>query len=296
MISLEIRVLDNNHQDIIEQFLQNSLCSSLVLLSNLRKSHVEYNGQPYSGTYVGQFNQDKLLGLAAHFWNGMIILQTDRMEEDLLEKLLRHSDRPITGIMGPDQSVQQCKSLLFNNNDYIQLSENSILYHLQLNNLRLPGLLLNKHLNFRKLDEKDIPYYIEWMQDYAHETLNAVRSEKLNEHSKTITKQALRNNNTWILEFDNVPVSTCTITAKTREALGLGAIWTPVEHRSRHYSRTLIAAALFDAWTQKIPYATLFTDKTNYAAQKSYESLGFQQVGTYGLILLKQKVKFKLHF
>ncbi len=75
------------------------------------------------------------------------------------------------------------------------------------------------------------------------------------------------------------------------EAVQVGGVWTPPALRRRGYARAVVAASLRDARAEGVQRAILFTGDTNIAAQKAYRAIGFQGVGDYGLLLLKEGVK-----
>ena len=65
-------------------------------------------------------------------------------------------------------------------------------------------------------------------------------------------------------------------------------MWTPPQLRGRGYARGVVGASLRDARAAGATRAILFTGDDNHAAQKAYRSLGFEVVGEYGLVLLRE--------
>ena len=67
-------------------------------------------------------------------------------------------------------------------------------------------------------------------------------------------------------------------------------MWTPPELRRRGYGRAAVAASLLDARAEGATEAILFTAEDNIAAQKAYVALGFRQVGSYRMLLLRSPI------
>jgi uncharacterized protein len=80
-----------------------------------------------------------------------------------------------------------------------------------------------------------------------------------------------------------VAVSLCTRTARADESVQIGGVWTPPELRNRGYGRAVVAGALHESARDGVTRAVLFTD--NPAARRSYERLGFRQIGEYGITI-----------
>ena len=72
--------------------------------------------------------------------------------------------------------------------------------------------------------------------------------------------------------------------SQVRDNVQIGGVWTPPELRGRGYARRVVAGALRVAEGEGVRRAVLFTE--NPAARRSYEALGFRQVGEFGVIVL----------
>jgi hypothetical protein len=73
----DIRVLASPDRADLVAFLERHVDSSLFLLSNLERSGIEDRGEPLQGTYVASRSSGELTAVAAHFWNGIVIVQGD---------------------------------------------------------------------------------------------------------------------------------------------------------------------------------------------------------------------------
>src|SRR5262245_25022637 len=72
---MELRVLTTGDEERVEQFLAAHPETSMFLRSNARRAGLVYEGAPFQAVYVGAFKDDELIGVAAHAWNGLILLQ-----------------------------------------------------------------------------------------------------------------------------------------------------------------------------------------------------------------------------
>ena len=89
------------------------------------------------------------------------------------------------------------------------------------------------------------------------------------------------------LYWDRQNACALTVSATIREAVQVGAVWTPPELRSRGYGRAVVAASLLIARSEGVETAILFTGEDNVPAQRAYEGLGFRHIGDYRLVLLR---------
>ena len=72
---LELRTLGAGDEGLVEAFLIGHRDTSMFLRSNSRQAGLVYTGQRLGGTYVGGFDGGRLIGIVAHSWNGILLLQ-----------------------------------------------------------------------------------------------------------------------------------------------------------------------------------------------------------------------------
>ena len=61
----------------------------------------EDRGAAYQATYAAAFKRGKITSVAAHCWNGMLLLQADEVAERVVRRALSASGRPLAGLLGP---------------------------------------------------------------------------------------------------------------------------------------------------------------------------------------------------
>ncbi len=281
-----IRQLVPGDEDALEAFLLPRLETSMFLISNMRESGLEYNGERYTGDYVAAFEDDDIVAVMAHFWNGIVITQAPVHLDALWRETLRTSQRPLKGIIGPYHQVFSLKSTLPLESAALQLDRREILYSLALDALVVPAALQTGQVTGRPAEYRDVDILARWRVGYAIEALGEEESEALWTNERAMTERAVEEGNTWVLEADGQLVATSAFNSRIWEAVQVGGVWTPPEFRGRGYARCVVAQSLLDARAEGAQLAILFTDEINIPAQKAYTALGFRHVGDYYLFMV----------
>mgnify|MGYP001822634657 FL=1 len=290
----EIRILQPRDEAALEAFLLPRIETSMFLLGNMRAAGLVDGGEFLQGTYVAVFDGDKIVGVAAHYWNDNLIVQAPVHIEALCAAAIEASGRRVGGLLGPAGQVQAAidalavaKDALDVAEDTIQLDETEYLYSLALADLLVPEGLRTGRLVGRRLQPRDQDQVTEWLVAFALESLGAEDSPQLWERTRANVERKVEQGTTWILEDGGRPVSTSGFNTTTAEAVQIGGVFTPPELRSRGYGRAVVAASLLDARAEGVESSILFTGVRNIPAQKSYEALGYRHIGAYRLILLR---------
>ena len=290
----EIRVLQPGDEAALEAFLLPRIETSMFLLGSMRAAGLVDGGEFLQGTYVAVFDGDKIVGVAAHYWNDNLIVQAPVHIEALCAAAIEASGRRVGGLLGPAGQVQAAidalavaKDALDVAEDTIQLDETEYLYSLALADLLVPEGLRTGRLVGRRLQPRDQDQVTEWLVAFALESLGAEDSPQLWERTRANVERKVEQGTTWILEDGGRPVSTSGFNTTTAEAVQIGGVFTPPELRSRGYGRAVVAASLLDARAEGVESSILFTGVRNIPAQKSYEALGYRHIGAYRLILLR---------
>ena len=285
---LTIRQLEPGDKALLEAFLLPRLETSMFLISNMRESGLKYDGKRYTGDYVAAFEDDHIVAVMAHFWNGNVITQAPVHLDALWRETLRASGRPLKGIIGPHEQVHALKSALNLESVTLQLDRREILYSLALDDLVVPEPLQTGQVMGRQADLRDVDILARWRVGYEIEALGEEETEQLWANKRAIAERAVEGGNTWILEADGRPVATSAFNSRIAEAVQIGGVWTPPDFRGCGYARCVVAQSLLDARDEGAQMAILFTDEDNIPAQKAYTSLGFRHVGDYYLFMLRE--------
>lgn len=292
MNQVKFQTLSPEDQPRVEEFLLKKLSSSMHMLSNLRSYGIEEHDGRLEGLYVGAFQENEIIGVAAHFGRGNLLVQSEQTcIIPLLKVVLQKSGRKTNAILGEKKQVEEAKNMFKPSPSEIQLDSTEKLYALELDHLKIPAPLFSGKLKGRKAEINDLDLLIPWRVDYVIETLGGEDTPETREEAREETRKGLKEwidaGQCWVLEKEGIPVSFTAFNAAVQEAVQIGGLWTPPQYRGHGYGRAAVAASLLDAKKEKVEKAILFTGDSNIPAQKAYESLGFQQVGNFGIIIYK---------
>ena len=282
-----IRTLDDRDASILATFLDLHIETSIFLRSNSIQSGLTDADQRYHGVYVGAFEDDALVAVAAHYWNGMVILQAPRYIEQLVKKVMEVSSRPLAGVIGPLAQALEALSVLGISRDELSADSPEILYSLSLDALTTPPSRDGQRLEARLAREADLPLLIEWTIAYDQETLSIAPTSTRREQVRSDLKRKINEGTLYVMSDHDALVSKTGFNSEVPGIVQIGGVWTPPSLRGRGYARTIVARHLITARDRGIKKSILFTAYDNLAAQKAYESLGFERIGDYAIMILK---------
>jgi predicted GNAT family acetyltransferase len=283
-----IRQLHPGDEAVLEAFLLPRLETSMFLISNMRESGLDYDGERFTGDYVAAFEDGRMTAVMAHFWNGIVITQAPVHLDALWRETLMASRRPLKGIIGPHEQVRVLKNMLSLESVALQLDRREILYSLALDALVVPEALRTRQVTGRRVELRDVDTLARWRVGYEVEALGEEETEQLWANERAMAKRVVDDGNTWILEAHGQPVATSAFNSRIAEAVQIGGVWTPPEFRRRGYARCVVAQSLLDARAEGVQKAILFTDEDNIPAQKAYTALGFRHISDYYLLMLRE--------
>jgi len=282
-----IRILQPGDEAAMEAFLLPRIEFSMFLISNMRTSGLIDNGQAYTGTYAAAFEGEQIIGVVAHYWNQNLVFQAPVHLDSLWRLAVEASQRPISGLIGPNDQVTAAKEALELDDSNTQLDETEKLYSLQLEDLIMPRSLSSGEVRGRRIEPRDLERITEWTVAYSMEALGEKDSPQLWQRCRGSVERALEETRTWVLEDHGHPVACSSFNSAIKEAVQIGGVWTPPELRRRGYGRSVVAASLLDARLEGVEKAILFTGENNIAAQKAYVALGFRHIGDYRIVLFQ---------
>lgn len=281
---MTIRLLGAGDEALLETFLSRHADSSMFLRSNLRRGGIAYAGRTFQANYLGALDGDALVGVIAHHWNGVVIVQAPDHAAELARALPDFDARPIAGFIGLADQVATIRSVLAPHTAPIKDSPEA-LFSLDLEHLIVPAALTAGAVTARKAGERDLDLLTDWRHDYNVEALGAEPGEALRAHSRNDFIGRL--DDTWLLESTGSPVAYQSFNATLPDMVQVGGVWTPPALRGRGYARAVVAGALRDARDRGVRRAILFTGIDNLAAQRAYRALGFTRVGDFALVLYR---------
>ena len=288
---MTIRRLKNNERTELEAFLIERPESSMFLLSNLRRSGLDYEDKPFHADYYASFsNGGEIDGVLAHCWNGNILLQAPNPEQLLtnIKIFRRETSRTVAGVLGPSSQVGPALTALQLQNADYAINVDDGLFALELDKLILPAGLSNPDIEVVHVSETAPCFIGQWIKAYEIEALGKDDDEDLERSVASRIARLEEWRDLWILQLRGAPVAMSGFSARLTDIVQIGPVWTPPEHRNRQYARILLAATLRRAATEGIERAVLFANDP--AAIRSYEAIGFKRIDNYQLAMLKKPI------
>lgn len=256
----------------------------MFLRSNARRAGLEDRGAALQGSYVAALGETGIVAVAAHYWNGMVILQAPQQAGSLAQAAVAHSGRDLRGFAGPWEQVRAARTALDATDRAAAKASREALYTLSLPDLAVPEPLATGRWTCRHAHPVEEDLLTEWRVAYAREALGAADGPALREESRADIAFIRRERADFVLEYDGLPVAFAAYNARLPDIVQIGGVWTPPALRGRGYGRGVTAGALVAARDAGATRAVLFTD--NPVASRAYEALGFRRAGDYGLVLL----------
>ncbi|WP_108125831.1 GNAT family N-acetyltransferase [Saccharospirillum mangrovi] len=285
-MSLVARALTPSDQSALVDFLMHYRDTSLFLLSNLERSGVVAGDEPYQGHYWGAFDGDTLVGALAHYWQGIVMPAAPQGLDLLAPLLAEQADRPIQGFIGVRDQVDWLS-------DFFQVTRWRIdapepLYTLELNQLRWPDVLQHGDLVVRHATAADEDQLVEWRIHYVGEAMSEPDNAETRRRARTLMQQEINDGDLFVLCDEDELLAMSAFNAVAAQTVQIGGVYTPPSQRSKGYGRAVVAGSLALARSQGMTRSVLFTGHDNHAAQRAYESLGYQRIGEFGMKFLDE--------
>jgi ribosomal protein S18 acetylase RimI-like enzyme len=282
---MQTRLLTRADQSLLERFLAAHRDSSMFLRANLHRAGIVDQGEPFQAIYAAAFRGEEIIGVAAHCWNGWLLVQAPDQAAELARACVEWSGRDVAGISGPGEQVSRARSALGLANAAAVLEGNEWLYALDLSDLVIPAARPDATIVCRapRPDERDT--LRAWRVAYDIETMGATDSPEHRKRSAEFLDAQIAEGHAWVAVEGGAPVSLSAINASLPDIVQLGGIYTPPELRGRGYAKLAVAASLVAARERGASRAVLFT--RNPSAVRAYEALGFRRGGDYSLVLLR---------
>jgi predicted GNAT family acetyltransferase len=281
-----VRMLGPGDEAPLEAFLLPRVESSMFLLGNMRDSGLRDRGEPYEGSYAAMVEGGRIVGVVAHFWNGVLVFQAPGSENVLWRAAKEASERGVAGLIGPNDQVEVAKATMGIAGPGVQLDQKEKLYSLKLEEMVVPEALSSGEVAGRRIGPEDVELMTAWRVAYDAEALGGGEGPEAVAENREAVERLRKEGRLWVLEAEGRAVSSSAFNTAIAEAVQIGGVWTPPELRRRGYGRCVVAASLLEARAEGVETAILFTGEENVAAQRAYTALGFRHIGDYRLVLL----------
>ena len=284
---LTIRQLVPGDESIAESFLRERWRSSFLLLSNLKKAGLTYNGRAFEGVYVGAFQGSLLIAIAAHYWSGNLILQAPDAAPQVAETALLLSRRPLRGLLGPWNQVVAVRKALLLEALPTRVDSKEVLYLLEFDDLKAPAILSRKDVRCCLAEEAHFPAITEMYVEEAC-SIGSADASQLRSQILEYIERARSERGIFVLEANGQAVAVTAFHGRAYDTVQLGGVYTLAKFRSLGYGRGVVAGSMLIARHEGIKSALLFTGEHNAPARHMYEAINFRAIGDYGLALFAE--------
>jgi RimJ/RimL family protein N-acetyltransferase len=284
--SRELRLLRSGDEAALDAFLATHAETSMFLRANARSAGLTDQGEPMQATYVAALDAGRITGVAAHCWNGMVLVQAPSEAAAVAREAVRRSGRSVSGFSGPWDQVVAARRALGLATARTAKDSRDELYVLDLARLVIPQALAAGVVRCRHPEAAELELLVEWRARFSIEALGAVDDAELRRSSRADVLLQHQRGADWVLLSGTTPVAYSVFNAMLPEIVQIGGVWTPPEHRARGYARSVVAGSLLAARKQGVQRAVLFADPENAMARAAYLAIGFRIMGDYGLVLL----------
>lgn len=279
-----IRQLEPGDEAAITPFLDSHADSSMFLRSNLAAAGLADGADAYQGRWVAAFFGETIVGVIAHFWNGMLAIQAPMAPEALAPVVARLVPRrDIVGMTGPLDQVMRVREAM-GLDQPPRFFGREELFGCDLASLAAPPAD-GRRVRPPRLDE--LPLLSEWRVAYHVEAYNAEPSAELAAAAaEDITLRHGEAHDFILVDEGDRPLAYCAYNAVLPDRVQIGGVYTPPDQRGRGHARRVVAGSMVEAARRGAVRAVLFTGTGNQPARRAYLSLGFRILGDWGLILL----------
>jgi len=280
-----LRLLDQPDYQALEDFLSRRP-TALIMRSNARRAGLRDKGRPLQATYAAAWNGDEITAVAAHCWNGTLLVEAPVRLGEVSRLAVRSSGRPVRALHGPSAQATLAREALGLGDRASPTASVDLFYDLDLAKLNLPRN--EGALHCRASTERDLPLLGSWRHQFLLEAFGVLDSPERQGAAEEEVRRWHELGEIRVLEAQGQPVCTFNFIARMPDSIMLGGVWTPVAARGRGYARRLIGQALLQERANGVRKAELFVAPDNPAAQRCYEALGFTRAGEYGLIIFDE--------
>jgi hypothetical protein len=227
------RLLTSPDESLLEEFLASHRDSSMFLRANVRRAGLVYQGKPFQAIYVAAFRDGRVTGVAAHCWNGIVLVQAPEQTAELARACVKWSGRTVTGLSGPLEQVRRARSALGLADADAAREGDEWLYALDLSELVVPTALSNQAIVCRAPRPEERDTLCAWRIAYDIETLGATGSGEEQQRSAEFLDAQIAEGNAWVAIDAGAPVSLSAFNATLPDIVQLGGIYTPPQLRGR---------------------------------------------------------------
>jgi RimJ/RimL family protein N-acetyltransferase len=281
-----VELLGPGDEERLDGFLARHGDSSMFLRSNWRLAGLADRGGRLQGTYAAAVDGGAVVGVAAHYGNGMVALQAPAGRAGpLAAEAVRVTGRPVGGLVGPRAQVVEARDALGLASCATALDSREDLFALELDALAVSDALREQRVLCGRARPEDLAIAAAWRVAYSIEALGSQPSDELEREAQSAIERDIESGHLWLLrDPTGTPLAMSRLNARLPDCVQIGGVYTPGPLRGRGHAGDVVAGQLLDLRAGGIRRAVLFTDVDNQPARRAYQRIGFERVGDYGIV------------
>lgn len=279
------RTLKPGDEGTVASFLAGHADSSMFLRANLRAGGLVDRGETFQATWAGAFAEGALVGVAAHAWNGNLLVQAPRALTEVVRAAAAASPRPVAGLLGERAQVIAARDALGLSRRPASFDSHDDLFALDLGRLVVPEPLAAGRVCCMRATSAEREVLVGWRCAYRIELLGDRPDDPgLRAASATEVDTWLADEGAFVLVEDGAPVACAAFNARLPDCVQIGGVFTVPGRRGRGHGRAAVAGALLRARDLGVWRTILFTGRDNEPARRAYRALGYEVVGDFGIV------------
>lgn len=281
---MEVAIAAPGDEPALAAFLAARVATSMFLLTNLTHGGLAYAGRRRQAQFAVAWDGGAVVGAVAHAWNGMLQLQGGPDAVALARAVVAHSQRPVSGLIGPLAQVRAARHALGLDAAPATLDADEALMEVALDRLVAP--VAGAGVAGRRALPAELDRLVAWKLAYDLEASGIAPTPARGEVVRAGLAEDVADGVLWVAARADGPVAMSLIGARVPACVQINGVYTPPAERNRGFARVAVAASLVDARATGVGRAVLFTKDP--AAIASYRGLGFAELDRFGLVLLRQ--------
>ena len=279
------RIAQPGDEARLDAFLAQRPASAMFLRSNLAAHGLSGAGHDHATTYHLWEEDGQIAGVfgLTQNQNTMVQFPDNALHDQICTDLPRVlAGKPIAVMTGLSSEVQMALGALgLSYPDLFKLNHDEPLFEVALKGLQ------DDLTNLRRPEARDFDLLSTWFNGYFEDTGLESNPAKRTTEALTRAERAIRGEDIWLLcDERGLPVAMAGLNARVGDTVQVGSVYVPTELRNRGLGRTVVSKMLNHEASQGTKRAILFSN--NDAATRAYEAIGFEQIGTFRVAILKE--------
>ncbi len=280
-VETKMRALGPGDEIALEQHLQRSWTTSMFLRANARAAGLVDEGQPGQGTYMAAFEGATILGIAAHYWNGVLAIQAQRGLAYVVRMATANTQRPISGILGPWQQVEGAISALGIPPRRRLGGKAQVIMTIDFNRIQTPEAVKKGEAKHRVATAADLERLV--AMRLTEKTPDAAQAADARANLRVMLEQQIAAGDVFVAEAAGKLLGMALFELTVPDAVQIGGIHASMNAKGdKSFAAVAVAAAVSAAQARGFKRLVAAVDKTNLHALNSLRAYGFTATADYG--------------